>query len=100
MVVLSAMNRDPAVFENPDEFQLHRPNVRSHLSFSVGIHACIGAPLARAEARLTVEKLLARTRSIRLDEAVHGPAGNRKFVYQRNYTQRALSGLNIVFDPA
>ncbi len=100
MVTLSAMNRDPRVFDSPDEFQLHRKNVRKHLSFGGGIHGCIGAPLARAEARLTVEKLLARTKNIRLDEAVHGQEGARHFNYQPNYTQRALSSLNIVFDKA
>lgn len=100
MVTLSAMNRDPRVFDNPDEFQLHRENVRSHTSFGGGIHGCIGAPLARAEARLTVEKLLRRTRNIRLDETVHGPANARRFNYQPNYTQRALSSLNITFEKA
>jgi cytochrome P450 len=100
MVVLSAMNRDPRVFENPDEFQIERSNVRKHLAFGAGIHACIGAPLARAEARLTVEKLLRRTRNIRLDAHVHGPEGARRFEYQPNYTQRALSSLSIVFDKA
>lgn len=100
MIALSAMNRDPRVFENPDTFQIDRPNVRRHLAFGGGIHACIGAPLARAEARLTIEKLLRRTRNIRLDDAVHGPADARHFDYQPNYTQRALSSLGIVFDKA
>lgn len=100
IVLLSAMNRDPRLFDNPDEFQLDRANVRKHLAFGAGIHGCIGAPLARAEARLTVEKLLARTSNIRLDEDVHGPEGARRFDYQPNYTQRALSSLNIAFDKA
>ena len=100
MIALSAMNRDPRVFDNPDEFQLHRKNVRKHVSFGGGIHGCIGAPLARAEARLTVEKLLARTSNIRVDEDVHGPEGARRFDYQPNYTQRALSSLSITFDKA
>ena len=99
-VMLSAMNRDPRLFENPDDFQLDRANVRKHLAFGAGIHGCIGAPLARAEARLTVEKLLARTSNIRLDETVHGHEGARRFDYQPNYTQRALSSLNIAFDKA
>ena len=98
MIALSAMNRDPRKFENPDEFQLDRKNVRDHVSFGRGIHGCIGAPLARAEAKLTVEKLLARVNNIRLDENVHGPAENRVFDYQPNYTQRALASLNIVFE--
>ncbi len=100
MVILSAMNRDPRLFDSPDDFQLDRANVRKHLAFGAGIHGCIGAPLARAEARLTVEKLLARTSNIRFDEAVHGPEGARRYDYQPNFTQRALSSLNIVFDKA
>lgn len=100
MIVLSAMNRDPRKFENPDEFQINRENVRSHIAFGGGIHACIGAPLARAEARLTVEKLLSRVYNIRLDETVHGPEGKRAFDYQPNYTQRALASLHIAFDKA
>ena len=99
-IMLSAANRDPRVFDNPDEFHLDRKNVRDHLAFGAGPHGCIGAPLARAEARLTVEKLLARTSNIRIDEDVHGPDGAREFDYQPNYTQRALSSLNIVFDKA
>jgi cytochrome P450 len=99
-VMLSAMNRDPRVFTQPDEFQLHRENVRKHVAFGAGPHGCIGAPLARAEARLTVEKLLARTANIRIDEDMHGPLGARRYDYQPNYTQRALSSLNIAFDKA
>ena len=100
MIALSAMNRDPRKFDNPDEFQIDRKNVRDHVSFGRGIHGCIGAPLARAEARLTVEKLLTRVTDIRFDETIHGPAGSRVFDYQPNYTQRALASLNIVFDKA
>lgn len=99
-VMFSAINRDPRVFDQPDEFQLHRGNVRKHMAFGAGVHGCIGAPLARAEARLTAAKLLARTASIRIDEDVHGPEGARRYDYQPNYTQRALSSLNIVFDKA
>jgi cytochrome P450 family 150 subfamily A5 len=98
MVALTAMNRDPRKFENPDAFHIDRHNLRSHLAFGAGIHGCIGAPLARAEARLIAEKMLARVGNIRLDESVHGAEGNRIFDYQANYTQRALSSLHIAFD--
>lgn len=61
-VVLSypSANRDPDVFEDPDAFVLARgPN--KHLAFGSGVHKCVGATLARAELRIAVEELLART---------------------------------------
>jgi cytochrome P450 family 144 len=66
LLMWSAANRDPAVFDRPDELDLGR-RAREHLGFGWGIHHCIGAPLARLEARLAVEELLARTREVRLD---------------------------------
>lgn len=43
----TAANRDPEVFENPDEFILHRENIASHMGFGRGRHRCAGMPLAR-----------------------------------------------------
>jgi cytochrome P450 len=58
MVLLGSANRDPEVFERPDVIDVRRsPN--PHLGFLVGIHFCIGAPLARLESRVMVEELLA-----------------------------------------
>lgn len=69
MVVLlwASANRDPAVFDDPDVFELDRPNARMHVGFGRGIHFCVGAPLARLEARIVVERLLARTKVLELD---------------------------------
>ena len=60
MLCLGAANRDPRKFDNPDQFQLNRKNVREHIAFGRGIHTCAGAPLARVEGRITVHRLLDR----------------------------------------
>lgn len=52
-VFFGAANRDPKEFPNPDEFRLDR-DLRNHVSFGVGIHYCLGAPLARAEAKISL----------------------------------------------
>lgn len=58
-VVMAAANRDPDVYEHPDEFRLDRRKNHHH-TFGFGIHFCIGAPLARMEARLVLESLTRR----------------------------------------
>jgi cytochrome P450 len=64
---LAAANRDEAVFDRPDEFDVDRANVRSHLAFGDGPHICPGATLARLEARIAIEVLLDRVDTITLD---------------------------------
>lgn len=62
---LGAANRDPAVFDRPEVFDIERsPN--KHLGFGGGIHACLGAPLARIEAKIAIANLLQRSPSLRL----------------------------------
>ncbi len=58
-VFFGAANRDPKEFPNPDEFRLDR-DLRNHVSFGAGIHYCLGAPLARAETRITLNAFLDR----------------------------------------
>ena len=69
MVVNGAANRDPRRFDDPDTFDPERKNARQHLAFGRGIHSCPGAPLARAETRVGIERLLDRTTDIRISEA-------------------------------
>jgi cytochrome P450 len=99
MLCLGAANRDPAKFEDPHEFRLDRKNVREHIAFGRGIHTCAGAPLARVEGKVTVNRLLDRMRDIAINEAVHGPAGNRHYSYEPTFLLRGLTELHIEFTP-
>jgi cytochrome P450 len=99
-LVLGAADRDPRKFENPDAFDIDRRNLRDHLAFSRGPHACPGAPLARVETRITLQRFLDRTKEIRLSEAHHGPPGARRFDYEPTYLLRGLSALHIEWTPA
>lgn len=57
--LIAAANRDPRQFEHPERFDVERPTASNrHLAFSHGIHFCLGAPLARMEAQIVIEKLL------------------------------------------
>ena len=74
MVCPGAVNRDPAKFEHPHEFDLDRKNVREHIAFGRGVHSCPGGPLARVEGRVSIERILDRMADIAIDEELHGPA--------------------------
>jgi cytochrome P450 len=98
MVLNGAANRDPRRFEDPGTFDVARANARQHLAFGRGIHTCPGAPLARAEARVSIERLLDRTSDIRLSERKHGPADARRYRYLPTYILRGLTRLYLEFD--
>jgi cytochrome P450 len=85
MVLLAAAQRDPDVFDRPDAFDPDREGIR-HLAFGHGAHFCLGAPLARLEARVALSKVAARFPDARLDGEP---------VYKPNVTLRGLASLPV-----
>ncbi|MEU0242945.1 cytochrome P450 [Streptomyces sp. NPDC006235] len=84
-LLFGSANHDPAVFENPSALDLTRPD-NPHISFSAGIHYCIGAPLARIELAASMGALLKRTPTLRLAaEPTRKP----------NFVIRGLEGLAV-----
>ena len=100
MLLNGAANRDPGRFECPAEFHVDRANAQSHVAFGRGAHSCPGGPLARAEGRISLERILDRMRNIRLSEEHHGPPGDRRFRYEPTWVLRGLTKLHLEFDPA
>jgi len=92
-----AANLDPRQFECPAEFRPTRENVRRHIAFGHGIHTCPGAPLARSETRITIERLLDRTTDIRVNEAVHCPAGRRHYDHLKTHMFHGIATLQLDF---
>ena len=99
-VCLTAASNDPEQFENPNQINIDRPGLRNHLGFSRGAHGCLGAPLGRMEARIAIERLLARTAQFQISEEHHGPANARRYSFEPTYSFRSLSTLHITFTPA
>jgi cytochrome P450 len=99
MLCLGAANRDPRKFMEPDQFQLERKNVREHIAFGRGSHTCAGAPLARVEGRVTINRLLDRMCDIRISATKHGPFGQRTYHYEPTFLLRGLTQLHIEFTP-
>jgi cytochrome P450 len=100
MLALSAANRDPRRWENPEAFILDRPKIKEHLAFGRGAHVCAGAPLARTEVRIILEKFLEHTSQIDLVEDKHGPRHHRNFDYDASFIIRGLSELHLTLMPA
>ena len=66
MLNFASANHEPGRFVEPETFDIHRPNANKHISFGKGIHFCLGAGLARMEARIALELLSQRLPSLRL----------------------------------
>jgi cytochrome P450 len=85
ILLFAAAQRDPSVYERPDEFHPDRGTIR-HLAFGLGPHFCLGAPLARLEATIALSALTARFPTARLDG---------RPVYKTNVTLRGMSSLPV-----
>ena len=89
---LAAANRDGRVFDEPGRFDVHRrPN--PHLTFGHGVHFCLGAPLARLEARVALRLLLQRYRDVEV-------AADEPVEHRNPWTMVAVSRLPLVVRPA
>jgi cytochrome P450 len=78
-VSIAGANRDPRIFDDPDTFQIRRPNATRHLAFAYGPHFCLGAHLARLEAQIAVETLLDRLPRLHLAQG--SPSAPRGLVF-------------------
>lgn len=90
MAVIGAANRDPRVFEDPDRFDARRANARHNIAFGHGEHFCPGAGLARAETRISFERLLARLDDFRLMDP-------KELSYAESFVIRGLNDLPLRF---
>lgn len=99
MIALAAANRDPRRWEHPEECRLGREKIREQLAFGRGSHVCAGAPLARVEVRVFLDRLFDHTSEITLLEEQHGPSGRRKLNYEPSYIIRGLEKLYVKLKP-
>jgi cytochrome P450 len=89
LLLLAATGRDPAVFADPDVFDITR-GAREHLAFAAGPHFCLGAPLARLEATIALRAIAARVMGLELDES--------SLVYKPNFNLRGPEHMVVQFD--
>ncbi|QWG33820.1 cytochrome P450 [Bacillus mycoides] len=90
IIALASANRDETVFENPEVFDITRENNR-HIAFGHGIHFCLGAPLARLEAKIAITTMFKRMPELQIK-------GDREDIkWQGNYLMRSLEELPLTF---
>jgi hypothetical protein len=87
MLLWGAANRDPSAFRSPASCDLARAHPKGHVAFGSGIHFCLGAPLARLEARVALEELLARASSVE----ARGPVSHVPSLFVRRLERLELA---------
>lgn len=99
MLLPGACNRDERKFDSPNTFDADRPNVREQIAFIRGVHSCPGAPLARAEGRISMNRVLDRMADIAISDGHHGPANRRHYDFEPTFILRGLRELHVTFTP-
>ncbi len=94
ILMYGSANRDEGHFVDAERMEPRRRNAREHFAFGGGIHYCLGAPLARLEAKVAFETVLGRLHNLRL-----APGAN-DFTHTPSFTLRGLRALHIEFDAA
>lgn len=89
MLSVAGANRDPAMFEEPEVFDITRENVSKHLGFGSGIHVCLGAALTRLEARIAIEAIARSAGHIEITAPL---------AYRPSTTHRGLVALPVRFE--
>jgi cytochrome P450 len=90
---VGSAGRDEEVFEEPDEFDIHRKNASKHLGFGIWTHFCIGAPLAKLEGRIALERIAARLPNLEL-------TGDEPLDYTENMVLPSPRCMRVRWNPA
>jgi cytochrome P450 len=93
LLLLGSANHDERQFPDPERLDVRRANARQHVAFGGGVHFCLGAPLARLEARIVLEELTARLPGLRLVEG-------ETVTFGENSTFRGPASLLVEWEPA
>lgn len=94
VLMYASGNRDEAQFPKAEQFDVCRANAKEHLAFGLGIHYCLGAPLARLEGKIAFETLLSRLKNI------HVVPGKNNFAHTPSFILRGLQALHVEFERA
>lgn len=99
MLLPGASNRDPRKFNEPNQCRSDRPNVREHVASAGEFIRAPGAQLARAEGRISMNRILDLMSDIVITESKHGVPGKRHYSYEPTFVMRGLAELHIEFTP-
>jgi cytochrome P450 len=86
----ASANRQPDLWDHPDEFDIHRPDANRHISFGKGVHYCLGARMAKVETQIVLETLAERVPSLRLVD-------DQVFTFFPNITFRGPNELHVTW---